>query len=79
MKEEKRIKNIFDRVGCDYGYLKKHPDENLLSRNTGLLARDLLIIYVILTKELGICIPKELVLSGEFATYRAIADLVDSL
>ncbi len=78
MDYEDKLKEIFDMVGCNYEYLKNHPEENLLGRNIGLSARDLLIIYVELVNKINISIPRDLILSGKFNTYGVIAGLASN-
>lgn len=76
MNYEEELKEIFNKVGCDYEYLLKHPEENLLGRNIGLSARDLLVIYVEIVNRFKIHIPRELVIKGEFNTYASISEIV---
>mgnify|MGYP000648023566 FL=1 len=76
MNEEEKLKQIIIQVGGDYEYIKAHPKEKLLGRNIGLWARDLLIIYFEIKKELNINIPKNMIINGDFDTYEGIRKIV---
>lgn len=78
MDKEVMLEEIFNRLTCNFDYIKSHPEENLLSWRCGLVARDLLILYFEITNKLNICIPEEFVNAGKFSTYAEILQLVNS-
>ena len=76
MNDEMKLKEIIEKVGGDYHYIKEHPQESLLTWRSGLVARDLLVVYFEIKKTWNLDIPKEIVVNGEFGTYDGMRKVI---
>lgn len=75
-KEDEKLRIIFETVNFEYGWIKEHQKDNLLSANIGMTARDLLIVFFMVEELYGIKIPEKEIVEGRFVTYEQIANLI---
>jgi len=73
-----RILNILQKkLKVDINVLAQECEkENLLSSKFGLSSRGLTYLFFEVEKELGIRIPQEAIISGEFSTIEGIANII---
>lgn len=46
VKEDEKLRIIFETVNADYNWIKEHGNDKLLGTNIGMTARDLLIVFL---------------------------------
>lgn len=75
--ESDLLRIIKSRFNIDFKDLgREYFCKDLLGREIGLAARDLLYIYFDIIKEFNITIPEEDILQGKFSTINGLIDIV---